>query len=78
MFIPLFSVPPIMHIIKEELLLSHAQVGLIFSVPIIIIATIAIPSGALADKIGIRKVAGIGIIIIIVGDPWKNIFLIFL
>ncbi len=68
MFIPLFSVPPIMHIIREELFLSHAQVGLIFSIPLITVAAVAILSGALTDKIGIRKVAGIGIIVIIVGS----------
>ena len=30
--IPLFCVPPVMHIITDELRLSHAQSGLIFSV----------------------------------------------
>jgi len=65
---PNFCVPPIMHIIKEELLLTHAQTGLIFSIPLIILAAIAIPGGALADRIGIRKAAGIGIIVIIVGS----------
>lgn len=56
-----------MHIIAEELQLSNAQSGLIYSVPFIILAAIAIPSGALADRIGIRKAAGIGIIVIVVG-----------
>lgn len=68
MYTPMFSVPPIMHIIKEELFLSHAQVGLIFSIPLIMLAAFAVPSGALADRIGIRKAAGIGIIVIIIGS----------
>jgi CP family cyanate transporter-like MFS transporter len=65
---PMLCVPPIMHIITEELHLSHAQSGLIFSVPLIVLAAIAIPSGALADRIGIHKSAGIGIIVIAVGS----------
>jgi cyanate permease len=65
---PLFCVPPVMHIITEELRLSYAQSGFIFSVPLIILAAIAIPSGALADRIGIRKAAGIGIIVIAAGS----------
>lgn len=65
---PLFCVPPVMHIITEELRLSYAQSGLIFSVPLIILAAISIPSGALADRIGIRKAAGIGVIVIAAGS----------
>jgi AAHS family 3-hydroxyphenylpropionic acid transporter len=65
---PLLCVSPILHIITKELSLSHAQAGIIFSVPMIILAAIAIPGGALADRIGIRKAAGIGIIIIIIGN----------
>lgn len=57
-----------MHIIKEELLLSNAQVSLIFSTPLIILAATAIPSGTLADQLGIRKTAGIGAIIIVLGS----------
>ena len=68
MYAPMLSVPPIMHIIREELLLSNAQTGLIFSIPLIMVAALAIPSGALADRIGIRRAAGIGIIVIIVGS----------
>jgi cyanate permease len=64
---PLFCIPPVMHIITAELRLSYAQSGLIFSVPLIILAAIAIPSGALADRIGIRRAAGIGVIVIAVG-----------
>jgi len=56
------------HIIKAELALSHAQMGLLFSLPIIMLAIVAIPSGLLADRIGIRKAAGIGIILIVMGS----------
>jgi cyanate permease len=65
---PLVCVSPILHIITEELCLSHAQAGVLFSIPLIILAAIAMPGGALADRIGIRKAAGIGIIIIVAGN----------
>jgi CP family cyanate transporter-like MFS transporter len=65
---PSACVPPVLHIITEELQLTHAQSGLIFSVPFIILAAIAIPSGALADRIGIRRAAGIGIVVIAAGS----------
>jgi len=65
---PMLCVPPIMHIIARELHLSNAQSGLVFSAPLIILAAIAIPSGALADRIGIRKAAGIGVIVIAAGS----------
>ena len=64
----MLCVPPIMHIIREELHLTHSQVGLIFAVPLITVAAFAIPSGALADRIGIRKAAGLGVIILIAGS----------
>jgi CP family cyanate transporter-like MFS transporter len=70
---PLFCVPPIMHIITDELCLSYAQSGLIFSVPLIILAGIAIPSGALADRIGIRRAAGIGVIVIAAGSMLRGL-----
>ncbi len=68
MFAPLLSIPPIEHIIRKELLWSHAQAGLLFSLPFIVLAVIAIPSGLLADRIGIRKAAGIGAILLAVGS----------
>ncbi len=64
---PMFCVPPIEHILKEELLLTHAQTSLLFSAPLLMMVAIAIPSGLIADRIGVRKAAGIGIIIIVVG-----------
>jgi len=72
MFASIFCIPPMEHIIKEKLLLSHAQMGLLFSLPIIMLAAIAIPSGLLADRIGIRKAAGIGAVIMVVGSLMRG------
>jgi cyanate permease len=68
MYAPMLSVPPIIHILMREIHMTHAQAGLIFAAPLMMLAAFAIPSGALADRIGIRKAAGIGIIIIIIGS----------
>ena len=68
MFARILCLPPIGHIIKEELLLSHSQVGLIFSLPLGILAAISVPSGLLTDRIGIRKVGRIGTVIMAAGS----------
>ncbi len=64
---PMFCVPPMEHILKEKLLLTHAQTSLLFTVPLIMLIVLPIPAGILADRIGIRKVAGIGAIIATAG-----------
>jgi CP family cyanate transporter-like MFS transporter len=68
MFAPMLCIPPIEYIIKEALLVSHAQVGLLFSIPVAVLAVFAIPSGFLADKFSIQKSVGIGAIIMAVGS----------
>jgi cyanate permease len=67
MFAPLFCVPPMEHILKAELHLTHVQTSLLFTAPILMLAAVAIPAGLITDRIGVRKAAGIGAIIIAVG-----------
>jgi len=67
MIAPMFCVPPMEHILKEELGLTHTQTSLLFIAPILMLAIVAIPAGLIADRIGVRKAAGIGAIIIAVG-----------
>jgi len=64
---PVFCVPPMEHILREQLLLSHTQISLLFIVPILMVAVMAIPAGILADRIGAKKAAGIGAIIVVAG-----------
>jgi cyanate permease len=72
MYTPIFCIPPMEHIISEELILSHAQMSLLFTLPFVIFAALAIPSGLLADRIGIRKAAGIGVILVILGSLMRS------
>ena len=64
---PMLCVPPMEHILKEELLLTHTQTSLLYTIPTLMLMALGIPGGFLADRIGVRKAAGIGIIIIAVG-----------
>ena len=70
---PMFCVPPMQHILKEELLLTHAQTSLLFTAPILMLVALAIPGGIIADRIGFRKAAGIGIIIVAVGAMLRSL-----
>jgi len=72
MYIPMFCVPPMEHILKEELLLTHAQTSLLYSIPILMVGVIAIPAGLISDRIGVRKAAGIGAIMIAVGSILRS------
>lgn len=63
----LFSIPPMEALLSKDLLISHFQTGLLFTAPIVMIALSAIPAGIIADRVGIKKVIGIGAIIALVG-----------
>ncbi len=69
----LFSIPPMEALISRDLLVSHFQTGLLFSTPIVMIALAAIPAGILADRIGIKKIIGIGAIIALIGALLRGI-----
>lgn len=64
---PMYCVPSMEHILKEELLLTHAHIGLLYIAPTMMIVATAIPAGIIADRIGVRKAAGIGAIIMAIG-----------
>lgn len=63
----LFSIPPMEALISKDLFISHFQTSLLFSAPIVMIAIAAIPAGIIADRVGIKKVIGIGAIIALIG-----------
>jgi cyanate permease len=70
---PMFCVPPMQHILKEELLLTYTQTSLIFTAPLLMVVALAIPGGIIADRIGARKAAGIGIIIVAIGTMLRSV-----
>jgi cyanate permease len=72
MYASLLCVPPIGHIIKEDLFVSHAQIGLLFAIPVGVLVAIAIPSGFLADKFGTKKAVGFGVMIMAAGSLMRG------
>lgn len=63
----LFSIPPMETILSRDLLISNFQASLLFTSPIIMIALAAIPAGIIADRVGIKKIIGIGAVIALIG-----------
>lgn len=71
--VPMFAVPPMENILKEKLLLSYAQTSLLFTAPLVTMAALSIPGGLLADRIGFRKAAGIGVILAAAGAILRGV-----
>ena len=69
---PCFAIPPIVHIIKDELRVSHAALGLLFSIPVTVLILLAVPAGLLADKLGTQKAVGIGAVVMAVGSLMRG------
>jgi CP family cyanate transporter-like MFS transporter len=72
-FMPLFVVPPLEDVIRQQMAISHAQAALLYSLPVAMLALLAIPSGFLADTIGLKKSVGLGALIITVGSALRAI-----
>ncbi|MFC2045799.1 CynX/NimT family MFS transporter [Chloroflexota bacterium] len=68
-----FCIPPLERIIREELLLTYTQTGLLFTVPIIMMVALSLPAGILVDRIGVRRATGIGAILMAVGTVLRGI-----
>jgi CP family cyanate transporter-like MFS transporter len=74
MYTSMLCIPPIGHIIKEELAISHAQLGLLFALPVTVLVAVAIPGGFIADKFGTRNAVGIGAIVMAGGSLMRGTF----
>jgi MFS transporter, CP family, cyanate transporter len=72
MWSPLTIVPIMEPILVKALSITHAQASLLYSGPILILAILGIPAGIVADKIGIKRAAGIGVTIIALGTALRG------
>ncbi len=61
------SIPPILTLIISELNITHAQAGLLMSLFALPGIFIAIPSGIISDRFGMRKVGIASLILMIIG-----------
>jgi len=68
----LFITPPMETILSADLHISHFQISLLFSAPILMIAIVAIPAGIIADRIGLKSVIGVGAIIACIGAVFRG------
>jgi MFS transporter, CP family, cyanate transporter len=73
MFSPILCIPPIAFMIKQELGVSHAAVGLLFSLPVSVLVILALPSGFLADRLGTRRAVVLGGIVMAAGALMRGI-----
>ena len=69
----MFGMPPMEHLLTEELLLTHAQTSLLYAAPNLMIIALAIPAGIVADKVGVKKTVGLGVSILAVGAMLRGI-----
>jgi CP family cyanate transporter-like MFS transporter len=72
-FMPLFVVPPLEDVVRQQMTISHAQAALLYSLPVAMLALLAIPAGFLADTIGLKKSVGLGASILTVGSALRAI-----
>jgi len=70
---PLFCVPPMENILKQEFSISNTQASLLFTIPIVMLVVMAIPSGLLADKIGVKKSICFGLVAVAIGAMGRGI-----
>ena len=70
----MLCIAPIGYVIKDKFSISHAQVGLLFAIPVTMLVAFAIPSGFIADKFGTRKAVGIGAIVMAAGSLLRGAF----
>ncbi len=73
MWAPLFCIPPMEYILKEQLQITHAQTSLLYNIPLWMVGAVALPAGLIADRIGFRKAGGIGAILIAVGSLLRGV-----
>ncbi len=73
MYGPMLCIPPIIHILKEELHISHAALGLLFATPVTVLVLLAIPSGLIADKLGTQKAVTIGAVVMAAGTLLRGL-----
>ncbi len=68
LYCPMLCIPPMVHLIRGEFRATHEAVGILFSLPMIMLVALAIPGGLLADRIGNRRAVAIGAVVMAAGS----------
>ena len=61
------SVSPLLPFIQDDLGLTYAQAGFLFSVPTMMMSVFGFPGGWLADTFGMRRTITLGLVLIVTG-----------
>ena len=72
MWAPIYCVAPMEPIIKDHLLLTHTQTGLLLSAPVLMVVVTAIPAGLVSDRVGIKKTIGLGLVMMAAGAVLRS------
>lgn len=70
----ILAVPPVLPQIKHDLGLSYTATGLLTSLPVLMMAAAAWPSGALAGRAGAKRSVGLGLALLAVGGLLRAVW----
>lgn len=70
----ILGVPPVLPLIKHDLGLSYTATGLLTSLPVLVMAGFAMPSGLLADHFGARRMVTLGLLVLAAAAIARGIF----
>ena len=70
----ILAVPPVLPLIQRDLGLSHTLIGFLTALPILLMASAALPSGLLASRIGGRWSVAIGLGLLALGAVLRAVW----
>lgn len=70
----IMAVPPVLPLIQRDLRLSYTATGLLTSLPLLLMAGFALPSGLLAGRLGGRRIVALGLALLAVGAVLRSLW----
>lgn len=70
----ILAIAPILPLIQRDLRLSYTATGLLTSLPLLLMAGFALPSGLLAGRLGGRRIVGLGLTLLAVGAVLRGLW----
>lgn len=71
----ILAVPPVLPLIQRDLRLSHTLIGFLTALPVLLMASAALPSGLLASRVGGRWSVAIGLSLLALGAVLRAVWL---
>ena len=70
----ILAVPPVLPLIQRDLGLSHTLIGFLTALPVLLMASVALPAGLLASRIGGRWSVAIGLTLLALGALMRAVW----